>query len=70
MLYIKTEALAKFLIVECIEKSSKRPLKERGRIPDWEHPVLNNTVILAKQPKKAICLNIPYIQKYQILIPE
>ena len=30
-----------------------RLLKDRGGIPDQEHPVLNNTVILAKQLKKA-----------------
>ena len=48
------------------ENSSKMPLKERGGVPDQEHPVLNNTAILAKQLKKAICLNRPYIQKYQI----
>ena len=38
------------------------PLKDRGGIPAWEHPELNNTAILSKQMKKAICLNRPYNQ--------
>ena len=47
-----------------VQRSSKRPLKERGGIPDQEHPVLKSIAILAKHLKKAICLNRPYIQKY------
>ena len=47
-MYIKTEVLAKFLIVDFSANSSKGPLKERGGILNQEHPVLNNTAILAK----------------------
>ena len=28
-----------------IQDSSKRPLKERGGIPDQEHPMLNNIIL-------------------------
>ena len=59
-MYIKTEDLAKCLIVESCANSSKGPIKEIGGILDQEHPMLNNTVILAKQLKRATSLNRPY----------
>ena len=45
------------------------PLKERGWIPDREHPVLNSTAILAKQMKRATRLNRPSRNNNQNITP-
>ena len=37
---------------QCITNSPKRPLKERGGIPDQEHPVLNNTLSQLNSKRK------------------